>query len=115
MLCDALLLEASGFRLDGRSADGCLLHGFDCFHDGLGTPSQAVDLAHAGFRFARLVFVEGGVDAAQNRARGNACFAPGFDQRPVQRGEQQDRAAAALEVLFNLREVVDVVVLHLRS
>ena len=44
-----------------------------------------------------IVFIEGGVDAAQDGFEGNARLAPCLDQRPVERGEHEQRAAALLE------------------
>jgi hypothetical protein len=37
------------------------------------------------------------------------CFAPGFNQRPIECGEQQQRAAELLEALFDFGEVVEVI------
>jgi hypothetical protein len=57
----------------------------------------------------RLIFIEGGIDAAQRRVERNPGFAPRFDQRPVQRGEQKNRSAPLLKAVFDLGEVVEVV------
>ncbi len=108
---DAVMLKARGVRLYWRAADSRLLHGFNSFHDSLRAPGKAVDLAHAGLRLARFVLVEGDIDAAQHGGQRHTGLAPGVDKRPIHRGEQQDGATAALEVLFDFREVV-YVVLH---
>jgi hypothetical protein len=36
-------------------------------------------------------------------------YSAGLDQRPVERGEQQQRASALLEAVFDLGEVVEVI------
>ena len=117
MIRNAFLFEARRFCLYGRAADGCFLHGLDCFHDGLGAPCETVYFAHARPCLvcpclACLVFIEGIIDAAQDGSEGYPSLAPGVDERPVQGRKQQNGAAAPLEVLFDFREVVDVV-LHL--
>ena len=38
-----------------------------------------------------------------------AGILPGFDQRPIESGEQQTAAPAALKVLFDFSEVIEVV------
>ena len=114
MFGDALRFE-SGRRLGARGcrdADAGFLLLFSGFHDGLGAPGEAVDLANAArgaLLLTGLVFVEGLVDAAQDDFKRDAGFSPGFDERPVECGEQQERAPAALEVLFDLGEVIEVV------
>jgi hypothetical protein len=55
------------------------------------------------------VLVEGLVDATQNGFQRNSGFAPGLNQCPVERAEQQDGAAAAAEALLDLGEVFEVV------
>ena len=50
---------------------------------------------------------------AQDGFERDAGFAPGFDEGPVEGREQEQRAAAALEVLFDFGEVVEVI-LHNR-
>ena len=86
-----------------------LFHGFE---DGLRAPCEAVDLALAAAAEARalcVVFVEGGVDAAEHGCERDAGLAPGFDQGPVERGEHKNGAAALLEAVLDLGEVVEVV------
>jgi hypothetical protein len=55
------------------------------------------------------VFLKSCVDALQHRFQRNARFPPGFDQGPVDGGEQEQRPAAPLKVLFNLGEIVEVI------
>ncbi len=45
----------------------------------------------------------------KHRSQRDARLAPGFDQRPVEGGEQKQRAAPALEVFFDLGKVVEVI------
>src|SRR5580698_1680060 len=103
---EARFVCGSGCR---GSACGGFAQVYGCIHHGLGAPGEAVDAAHASALLAGLVFVEGCVNAAQNCIEGNAGVAPGLDECPVERGEQQDGAAALLEALFDLSEVVEVV------
>src|ERR1035438_304075 len=96
----------------GRGSDRGLAELLGGFQDGLGAPGQAVDLALAarsGAGFLRVALVEGVVDAAQDRFQRDAGLTPGFNQRPVQRGEHQDGAAALLEAGLDLREIVEIV------
>src|SRR6266850_2565947 len=53
--------------------------------------------------------VKSRVDPAQNRFERYAGVFPGFNEGPIQSGEQQARTAAALEVLFDFRKVVEVI------
>ena len=107
---DALLFKA---LLDclrfGRGAHGRLLHLFDGRHDRLRAIPQAVHPPQTAFIFALVILVEGAVDSAKNGLQRNSRLAPGFDQGPVERGEQKQRSAAALEVFLDFREVVEVV------
>src|SRR3954452_4065092 len=112
VLCNALLLEPCGFHLYWCAADCRLLHRFDGFHHGLPAPCEAVNFAHAGLRSARLIFIEGCIDATQHSGERHSSLSPGVDQGPVQRRQQEDGPATALEVFLYFREVVDVV-LHL--
>jgi hypothetical protein len=88
----------------GSEAGGGFDELFGRLHHGLRAPGEAVDLAQAAASFvgAGFVFVEGRVDAAQDGFERDAGLAPGFDQRPVERVEQEDGAAAAAEALFDL-------------
>ena len=113
---DAGGLEAGLARFGGVGGGGGADGGFagllDGFEDGLGAPGEAVDLALAAVAEAGalgVVLVEGGVDAAQDGFERDAGLAPGFDQRPVERGEHEDGAAALLEAGLDLGEVVEVV------
>ena len=111
---DALGFEAGLARLagcGGSDAGGGFDELFGGLHDGLRAPGEAVDFAQtaASLVGASVIFVEGGIDAAQDGFERNAGFAPGFDQRPVERVEQKDGAAAAAEALFDLGEVFEVV------
>ncbi len=111
---DALGLEAAlgagGGGVVG-GADGGLVGLLDGLEDGLRAPGEAVDLLDAarGGAGAGVVLVEGVVDAAEDGFEGNAGLAPGLDQRPVEGGEHEQGAAALLEALLDLGEVVDVV------
>ena len=100
----------------GSAAGAAPMAGFagllDGFEDGLRAPGEAVDLALAAVAEAGalgVVLVEGGVDAAQDGFERNTGLAPGLDQRPVERGEHEQRAAALLEAGLDLGEVVEVV------
>ena len=75
----------------------------------LRAPRQAVDAPHPSALLTRFIFIEGRIDAAQHGIERNAGLAPGLDQRPVERGEQQQCPAPLLEALFDLGEVVEVV------
>ena len=59
------------------------------FHHRLRAPRQPVDPPHAPALLTRLIFVEGRVNAAQSRFQRNPSLAPGLNQRPVERREQQ--------------------------
>ena len=50
------------------------------------------------------------IDAAQGCGESDAGFAPDFNERPIEGGKQKDGAAPLLEALFDLGEVVEVVV-----
>jgi len=50
-----------------------------------------------------------GVNAALYGLQRNTGVFPGFDERPIERGEEQDGSAAALEVLLDVGEVIEVV------
>src|SRR5438067_2097759 len=53
---------------------------------------------------------KGGVDAAEDSLDGDTGVLPAFDEGPVERGhEEEGRAAGALEVLFDLGEIIEVV------
>src|ERR1019366_2560161 len=69
---------------------------------------QAVDLARA--TRTPLPLVEGRVNASQHGFQRNAGVLPDFHQRPVQRRQQGERAAASLEVVLDLGEIVEVVI-----
>ena len=56
-----------------------------------------------------LVAFKRAVDAAQHRIERNAGLLPGLHDGPIERRDQQMRAALAPEVLFDLREVIEVV------
>ncbi len=86
-----------------------LLHGVHGGDDFLGAISQPVHSPHAGFVLARVVFVEGCVYALQYCCQRDPRLAPGFDQCPVDGRKQKQRPAAALEVFFNLSEIVEVI------
>ncbi len=114
---DAFGLEAGLAGLvggGGSEAGGGFDELFGRLQDGLGAPGEAIDLAQAaaGFLGASVIFVEGGVDAAEDGFEGDAGLAPGLDQGPVEGVEQEDGAAAAAEALFDLGEVF--VVVHKR-
>ena len=55
--------------------------------DGLRAPGKAIDSAHAALLLASLIFVEGCIDAAQCGVERDSRFAPGLDERPIERGE----------------------------
>ena len=59
---------------------------------------------------APVPFVEGAIDAAQHRFQRDAGILPDFHQRPVERGQNDQRAAALLEVLFDFGEIVEVII-----
>ncbi len=74
----------------------------------LRTIGKAVHLACAtGTPFP---FLEAGVDAAQHRLKRNAGILPDLHQRPVERRQNHQRAAALLKVLFDFGEIVEVVI-----
>ena len=107
---DTLVLEAGrdgGCRAYGLCADRCFFHLFDGIDYRLRAPGESIDAARAGF--AGFVLVEGIVDAAQHGLERDSGVAPGFNERPVEGGEQENRAAATLEVIFDFREIVEVV------
>ena len=54
--------------------------------------------------------VEGSINATQHSVRGNSSLLPSLDQRPIQGGQQQDGSSTSLEVLFDFREIVEVIV-----
>jgi len=56
-----------------------------------------------------IVFVESGVDPAQYRLEWNSSIFPGFHQSPIERRNHQQCSPAALKVLFNLGEVVEII------
>jgi len=67
-------------------------------------------LAPVAAMLTRVVLVESRVDATERGLQRNAGFLPGFDQRPVERGKQQNASPPTLEVFFDFGEVVEVVV-----
>jgi hypothetical protein len=74
----------------------------------LRTECQRIDAL--GFYFAAAPLFEGRVDATHHGFERDLGILPAFDKRPIERREQeQPRAARALEVLFNLGEIVEVV------
>src|ERR1700722_2149867 len=105
---DSFLVKAllRGVRVGGNGADGSFLHSIHGFDHCLSTVSQTIYFAASRLVLAGVVFVESRVDALQDCFERDAGFAPGFDQRPVQGGKQSQRAAASLEMLLNLGEVV---------
>ncbi len=82
-------------------------------HHGLCAPRQAIDALHAGPLLPRLILVEGRIDAAQRCLQRNPSLAPGLDQRPIQRGKQQNRPAPLLEALLDLGKIIKVVAHYL--
>ena len=108
---DPLLFEALFFRAGPgrRGADSGLLHSVHGGDHFLGAISQPIHSPHASFVLARVVFVEGSVYALQHCCQRDARLAPGFNQRPIDGGQQKQRPAAALEVFFNLSKVVEVI------
>jgi len=69
--------------------------------------SQSIHLA--GFPWAAFPFFKCDIDAAQRRFERDAGVLPYLHQRPVQRRQDQHRAPAALEMLLDFREVIEVV------
>ena len=85
-------------QLGARQAGGGLDGGLGGEHDGLRGPGEAIDFAGAagaGAELLGVVPVEGVVDAAEDGFEGDAGVAPGFDERPVEGGEHEERAASA--------------------
>ena len=101
------LLRGAGPRRG--SSDRGFFHRFHGGEHFLGAVRQAVHPPHPGLVFPGVEFVERSVDALQHGRQRDTGLAPGLDQRPVDGREQKQRAAAALEVFFNLGEVVEVV------
>ena len=117
MLGNALGLESRFGLADWRChhSNGRFLLLLRCFHHRLRAPGEAVDPALAALLLPRFVLVKGLIDPAQGHFQRNARLAPGLDQRPVERGEQQQRAPSPLEVLFDFGEVIEVVVHEVRA
>src|SRR6185437_3739729 len=111
---DALVLKTARMRADCalRSGTRCRLnHLFRRRHHGLRAPGEPVYLAQTAPRAhgSSLISVEGSINAAQHGLQWDAGLTPALNQRPVQRGEKQQRTAPAVEAVFNLREGVKVV------
>src|ERR1700722_13241269 len=108
---DAVVLKTVLARLVRRRSAACsrFAQFFRTFYHCLRAPGKPVDLAHAAFLLPRLVLVECGVDAAQGRLKRDARLAPCLNQCPVERGEQQQCPAALVETVFDLREVIEII------
>jgi len=78
------------------------------FHHGLRAPGQAVDLSHAGFLLAGS-YLSKAASMPRRTASSECRLRAMFRSAPVERGEQQQRAAPLLEALFDLGEVVEIV------
>src|SRR5438270_11836772 len=98
-------IRASFFRL---CTDGRFFHVFCRGEHRLRAPSQAVDFLR--FRWPSLILIKGFIDTTQYGFQRNPCFFPCSHQRPIERGNGQERSPASTEVLFNLGVVFKVVV-----
>src|SRR5205814_3064416 len=74
-------------------------------------PCQTIHFAHfaGGAQHLRIIFVESVVDTAQNRFQRDTCFAPGFDESPIQRGKHQQGTASSLEPLLDFGKIIEIV------
>src|SRR5581483_7049 len=95
----------SSFRR--RGSYRCFLYVFGRGQHFLRTVGEAVHLASPAGTL--LVLVEGVVNAAQYGLESDAGILPGLDQGPVERRKKKDGSAAALEVLLDFGEIVEVV------
>ena len=100
------MVQASVALLAAGRADCRIFHLFHRCQHFLGAIGEPVNLA--GFSGAALPLFEGRVDASQDCLQRNAGVLPGLHQGPIQRGQQQQSAATALEMLLDFREVVEV-------
>ena len=99
-------LESNGMISGSGGGFAQLLRGF---HHRLRAPRQAIHAPHPSALLPRFVFIEGRIDAAQHRIQRNAGLAPRLDQRPIERGEQQQRTASPLKALLDLGKVIEIV------
>jgi hypothetical protein len=61
-------------------------------------------------RFCRASYLSKAASMPRSTAsNGNSSLAPGLDQRPIQRGKQQNRPAPLLEALLDLGKIIKVV------
>ena len=75
--------------------------------DFLRTIGEAVDFAKS--LGALVVLLKRTINPGEHRLQRDACFLPGFDERPVQSGKQGSRTPRPLEALFNFGEVIKVI------
>ncbi len=102
----AVSVQSRVLSLTWRRAHGRFFHLFHRSQHFLRAVGKAIHFSKpAG---TPLPLFEGRVNAAQNGFDRDARIFPGLHQCPVKRGEQQQGAAAALEVLLDLGEVVEV-------
>ena len=70
---------------------------------------ETLQLTSAGGAARARPAFEGAIDSFQHRFERDARFLPGFDDGPIERRDEQVRAAFAPKILFDLREIVEVV------
>ena len=71
--------------------------------------SEAFQLASAGRATRTRPALKRAVDSFQHRVERDACLLPRFNDRPVERRDQQMRAALLPEILLDLGEIIEVV------
>src|SRR5581483_8567556 len=104
---DFTRLNSRRGRFSRRGAYRSFLHVLGRSQHFLGAICEPVYLAClAG---TALVFIERRVNPAQHGFERDSRILPGFYQRPVESREQQSGPAAALKMLFDFREVIEVV------
>src|SRR5438094_8196375 len=94
------------FRL-ARCSYRRLLHFPGCGQHLLRAIGETVHFATS--RRPLIVPFESRINPPQDSLLRNARIFPCLDQRPIQRGKQQNAASPALKVLFNFGEVVEIV------
>src|SRR5882724_180262 len=88
-------------------SDGRLFHVFRGGQHFLGAPGQTIYF----FRFGRtaLMVIKRRINPPKYGFKRYTSVFPGFNQGPIQRGKQQPCSATALETLFDLGEIIEIV------
>ena len=96
-------------RLLAERAGCSFMHVFHGAEDFLRTIRQPVDPPHPSFCLAVRIFFKCRVNAGKDSFQRKSRLLPRGDQRPVQRRQHQQRSTPPLEMFFDLRVVVEIV------